>query len=765
MHEQAYNPPPDTGQSPAGDVERLTAELSKWQERVPKLSAALRERTIRVKSLEQRLQELEQLDSSDPSDAGIKARDELIEELEAKIKELNTLHQAARGKLHSGGLEIDELHAEVQSWKEKWQALTQSLDDQACVVARQESDLKNQSAELDTVKSKLVAHVEELDDKAHQIQTLENEVESLNRRNENLFETTELANRQIGTLGDNLNALRGEVREKDQAAVETASELDALKDKLETETQKSLAKDEDIGALLARVETRQKEIDALSDKLVEHEALLVERDRSKQELDRQRENLEQQLGDIDSLTKTVARLADFEQSCAELEELADRLREESDGLKNTLAERDVRVETLVGEFSASREEVTRLVADAEGATASYDEERREFSKQIADKEERVQQLEAQLGERSNLVLGLEQEKLDVQETLRALELEKDQLSGALAKAERHAQEYADHIGQLDDKLHRQQELMLSLEEELAQAQQTVVTQEQEQTKVLSEKDERIGVLTEEIETHNHSEAVIEEQFEELKKSQESALAESQALISVGREELEKLQTDLKSASEDANRFENALAQAIAAAKEMEKDRDDFTGRVDLLESELRDQKRVTAKVEQTLKAANKLVGKRKSPEVDTEEANSLQLEVQKLEQMVRDRTEQLNQAQWRQHMAVKDVESSPIEGKMMVVLNQQLVDARASNERLLEQVRELKGGRRNKTSIESDDLTKIHGVGAKLAKQLNSLGIFRYEQIAGLDERALASESHVLYPHKGRILHDDWIQQAAKLAR
>ena len=85
MHEQAYNPPPDTGQSPAGDVERLTAELSKWQERVPKLSAALRERTIRVKSLEQRLQELEQLDASDQSDAGIKARDELIEELETKI--------------------------------------------------------------------------------------------------------------------------------------------------------------------------------------------------------------------------------------------------------------------------------------------------------------------------------------------------------------------------------------------------------------------------------------------------------------------------------------------------------------------------------------------------------------------------------------------------------------------------------------------------------------------------------------------------------
>ena len=419
------------------------------------------------------------------------------------------------------------------------------------------------------------------------------------------------------------------------------------------------------------------------------------------------------------------------------------------------------------------------LADGEGATASYEEERREFSKQIADKEERVQQLEAQLGERSNLVLGLEQEKLDVQETLRALELETEQSSSALAKAERHAEEYADHIGQLDDKLHRQQELMLNLEEELAQAQQAVLTNEKEKTKALSEKDQRIVVLTEEIETHNHGETLVEEQFEELKKSQESALAESEALISAGREEiknmekrlaereaqLEKQQASLQSVSEDTDRFENALAQAIAAAEEMEKDRDDFAGQVDLLESELRDQKRETAKVEQTLKAANKLSGKRKSAEVDTEQADSLQLEVQKLEQMVRDRTEQLNRAQWRQHMAVKDAESSPVDSKTMLVLNQQLADARASNEQLLEQLRELKGGRRNKSSIESDDLTKIHGVGAKLAKQLNSLGIFRYEQIAGLDEPALSSESHVLYLHKGRILRDDWIQQAAKLAR
>ena len=68
------------------------------------------------------------------------------------------------------------------------------------------------------------------------------------------------------------------------------------------------------------------------------------------------------------------------------------------------------------------------------------------------------------------------------------------------------------------------------------------------------------------------------------------------------------------------------------------------------------------------------------------------------------------------------------------------------------------------TGIGYDDLTRIRGLGPKLAHELNKLGIFRYEQIANLDEDALSSTSHVLYSHKGRILRDGWIQQAAELA-
>lgn len=831
MHKQAYNPPPNTGgsdeNSPLGEVERLTAELSKWQGRVPKLSAALRERTERVKSLEHQLQKLrehDQVDSGSQSEAGIKARGELIGELEVKIKELNGLHQTAQGQLHSSCLEVDELHAEVKSWKDQWQLLTQSLDDQAEIVTEQKNELKARIAEVASLESKLAEHADELSDKTHQIQLLHDETDSLGQRNENLFETTELANRQIETLGDNLGALRIELREKDEAGVAKASEFDTVRNNLETITQKSAAKDDDIDALLGRVETKQKEIDVLIDQLVDHDAVLAEQDRLQQRLDRQHENLEQQLTNIDSLTQTVAELQEFEQKCSQLENRVEALREESNGLADTITERDSRIESLLRDRADGSEEVTRLegsVAAAEEVTATHDKQRGELSEQIADTEERVHQLEAQLAERSNLVVSLEKENLAVQESCRSQEKDTEELSDALAKAERHAEEYGDHISQLDDKLHRQQELMLNLEGELAEAQQSTVSREQELAKALSEKDEQIKVLTEEMEVRNQGEALVEEQIEELKHSQDSALVESEMLISTAHteienlttnvreqevaleklqtslaaaqerhaveleqlqtstnatreqhtDELEKLQDNLKSAestressSDDADRFEEALAQALAARKEMEKDRDDFAGQVDMLESELRDQKRATAKVKQTWKAADKVVGKRDVTEVDPKKIDSQKLEVQKLEQMVRDRTKQLNELQWRQDMEEKNVESSPIDNKMMLVLNQQLADARASNQQLIEQIRELEGGKSKKGATGDDDLTRIRGLGPKLAHELNKLGIFRYEQIANLDEDALSSTSHVLYSHKGRILRDGWIQQAAELA-
>ncbi|GBF25728.1 50S ribosomal protein L21 [bacterium MnTg02] len=65
---------------------------------------------------------------------------------------------------------------------------------------------------------------------------------------------------------------------------------------------------------------------------------------------------------------------------------------------------------------------------------------------------------------------------------------------------------------------------------------------------------------------------------------------------------------------------------------------------------------------------------------------------------------------------------------------------------------------------EPDDLNKISGVGPVLEKKLNALGITKFKQIAGFSKDDIAKVDEVLN-FKGRIEREDWLGQAAKLAK
>jgi NADH-quinone oxidoreductase subunit E len=62
-----------------------------------------------------------------------------------------------------------------------------------------------------------------------------------------------------------------------------------------------------------------------------------------------------------------------------------------------------------------------------------------------------------------------------------------------------------------------------------------------------------------------------------------------------------------------------------------------------------------------------------------------------------------------------------------------------------------------------DDLKAISGIGPKLEKVLNGLGIFTYAQIAGWGKEDIARVNGQL-SFNGRIERDDWIAQARTLA-
>lgn len=62
-----------------------------------------------------------------------------------------------------------------------------------------------------------------------------------------------------------------------------------------------------------------------------------------------------------------------------------------------------------------------------------------------------------------------------------------------------------------------------------------------------------------------------------------------------------------------------------------------------------------------------------------------------------------------------------------------------------------------------DDLTQISGVGPKLAEKLNSVGIYKFNQIANWNDENIEAFDEKL-SIKGRVEKDDWIATAKKLA-
>ncbi|MET3724475.1 hypothetical protein [Sphingomonas trueperi] len=63
-----------------------------------------------------------------------------------------------------------------------------------------------------------------------------------------------------------------------------------------------------------------------------------------------------------------------------------------------------------------------------------------------------------------------------------------------------------------------------------------------------------------------------------------------------------------------------------------------------------------------------------------------------------------------------------------------------------------------------DDLTRLKGVGPKLAARLNELGITRFAQLAALDEASAKALDAQLGSFQGRMTRDRWTDQARFLA-
>ena len=65
----------------------------------------------------------------------------------------------------------------------------------------------------------------------------------------------------------------------------------------------------------------------------------------------------------------------------------------------------------------------------------------------------------------------------------------------------------------------------------------------------------------------------------------------------------------------------------------------------------------------------------------------------------------------------------------------------------------------------ADDLKMIKGVGPKLEKLLNDVGVWHFDQIAGWKAKDIAFVDDRMEGFKGRITRDEWVKQAKLLAK
>lgn len=64
----------------------------------------------------------------------------------------------------------------------------------------------------------------------------------------------------------------------------------------------------------------------------------------------------------------------------------------------------------------------------------------------------------------------------------------------------------------------------------------------------------------------------------------------------------------------------------------------------------------------------------------------------------------------------------------------------------------------------ADDLKRIKGIGPKLEKMLNEIGIWHFDQIAAWKAKDIAHVDALLVGFRGRITRDGWVKQARILA-
>ena len=540
------------------------------------------------------------------------------------------------------------------------------------------------------------------------------------KRNEQLVETTGMAKLQIDALGEELASLvsraenaeassRGFAEKYAQAESAREKALSKFAKTLENEQETKLA---EMGSLHAQaLQKKEEQLSFVKTQITEFKRKLAEVEgRAHQACD---DHEATRAGLERSLQKTKDECASV---TAEVARLDGCLAVAIKGQKHAQHERAIQTQSI----AALEEEVARVELSREKKALQGEALQAELTK-----------LQSMLHERTQLVQNLEEER---NERLRSgphlqgtvVRLEQD------LNAERQISETLKaHAVTVEARVNDQRQHMEKIGRELSEEQTKRVEQQR-----LYELEKRLRENLENRISRGDAKWLVEEKAELAEEHQrkldaEIATLHEQVSVLNATHEIERVELRERLKKEST---ENARA----AAKEIELS-----------------QRRVAELEAEVISAEAEFIA-HKVESVDALEVQVLTAQMCELKNKFRQRNIELDELRWQTKQKKQQTNGSTDE-KMVLVLGQQLQDARAEIGRLRDQAR---SSTANDKGSKDDNITQLKGVGTKLAEQLCALGIQGVSHIAAIDASDLDDQDHPLHGYRRRLLRGDWIAQA-----
>jgi predicted flap endonuclease-1-like 5' DNA nuclease len=331
--------------------------------------------------------------------------------------------------------------------------------------------------------------------------------------------------------------------------------------------------------------------------------------------------------------------------------------------------------------------------------------------------------------------------------------DRDSVTQKLKKELSAAEEKAKRV---ENKLKEREELFRKLEKDMAQEKEKL-------TKV-------------ELQAHYY-----ENEISQLQKKIDMAAKEGEKFQLLERDKKESLSTEIE---EIKREYDRELANLSEKLSEKEKMIDSYKEEIDTLKKSLEEEEEIASKklyvmqndYEFQIKKAHNEV---KSSETQLEGLKEKLLRTQQLVETFKGDKEHLEKklAEIESHPKEKKDNASELEAKLVqaslnnIKYNQEIATLKEEIEALKARFIQEKSAPISTVTKptflmqpegKADNLQLIKGIGKKLEKVLNELGIFHFSQIASWNENEVAwVNNHLAF--SGRIEREAWIEQARKL--